>query len=122
MDYYEDTASLYAAADLIVGRAGAVSVAEYAASGTPGICIPYPYHKDLHQYRNAGPFVKAGAAVIVEDAREDIETTAGGLLRELKRLMTDDSKRDQMAEAAKKCADLDAAAKIAHAIGIIMNF
>jgi UDP-N-acetylglucosamine--N-acetylmuramyl-(pentapeptide) pyrophosphoryl-undecaprenol N-acetylglucosamine transferase len=116
VDYYEDTASLYAAADLIVGRAGAVSVAEYAASGAACICIPYPYHKDLHQYRNAGPMVKAGAAVIVEDAREDIETTAGGLLKELKRLMSDDAKRGQMAEAAKGCADLNAASKIAEYI------
>ena len=116
VDYYEDTASLYAAADLIVGRAGAVSVAEYAASGAACICIPYPYHKDLHQYRNAGALVKAGAAVIVEDAREDVETTSAALFVELKRLMTDDTKLRQMAEAAKECADLGAAEKIALAI------
>jgi len=116
VDYYEDTAGLYAAADLIVGRAGAVSVAEYAASGTASICIPYPYHKDRQQYRNAAKLVDAGAAVIVEDAKEDTEMTAIKLLTELKRLMAADKERRNMAEAAKRRAVLDAAEKIAESI------
>jgi UDP-N-acetylglucosamine--N-acetylmuramyl-(pentapeptide) pyrophosphoryl-undecaprenol N-acetylglucosamine transferase len=115
--YYEDTAGLYAAADLIVGRAGAVSVAEYAAGGTASVCIPYPYHKDRQQYRNAAKLVDAGAAVIVEDAKDDTDMTAIKLLTELKRLMAADGERSQMTEAAKKCADLNAAQKIACAVG-----
>ena len=54
--------------------------------------------------------------MIVEDAREDVETTAGGLLQELKRLMSDDAKCGQMAEASKGCADLKAAAKVAESV------
>ncbi|MHC5161818.1 MAG: UDP-N-acetylglucosamine--N-acetylmuramyl-(pentapeptide) pyrophosphoryl-undecaprenol N-acetylglucosamine transferase, partial [Planctomycetota bacterium] len=46
VDYYDDMASLLAAADVVVGRAGAVSVAEFAAAGVPAVCLPYPYHKD----------------------------------------------------------------------------
>ena len=57
--------------------------------------------------------------MIVEDAKEDIETTAGGLLKELKRLMTDDANLGQMADAAKTCADLDATEKIAESVNSI---
>ena len=49
VDYYDDMASLLAAADVVVARAGAVSVAEFAAAGVPAVCLPYPYHKDNHQ-------------------------------------------------------------------------
>jgi UDP-N-acetylglucosamine--N-acetylmuramyl-(pentapeptide) pyrophosphoryl-undecaprenol N-acetylglucosamine transferase len=60
IDYYDDMANLLAAADLVIGRAGAVSVAEYAAAGAPSICMPYPYHKDNHQRKNAAELEKAG--------------------------------------------------------------
>jgi len=71
IDYYDDMANLLAAADLVIGRSGAVSVAEYAAAGVPSICMPYPYHKDMHQYLNAGKLVEAGAAIIVDDVPDE---------------------------------------------------
>ena len=113
VDYYDDMASLLAAADLVVGRAGAVSVAEYAASGTPAICLPYPYHKDRHQYSNAAKLVAAGAAVIVDDIPDDPDATANALIEQLKTLMADDKKRSQMAAAARFAANTTAAEKIA---------
>ena len=67
IDYYDDMANLLAAADLVIGRAGAVSVAEYAAAGVPCICMPYPYHKDNHQRKNAEELEKAGCAIILDD-------------------------------------------------------
>ncbi len=102
VDYYDDMPSLLAAADIVVGRAGAVSVAEYAAAGKPAICIPYPYHKDRHQYHNAQKLVDAGAAVIVEDDLDSNSQTAAALLQALTDLMRDDAKRQAMASCAKR--------------------
>jgi UDP-N-acetylglucosamine--N-acetylmuramyl-(pentapeptide) pyrophosphoryl-undecaprenol N-acetylglucosamine transferase len=103
---------LLAATDLVVGRSGAVSVAEYAVAGAPSICLPYPHHKDRHQYLNAAKLVDAGAAVIVDDA-PDLETRTGRLWEELAKLMSDDEKRRRMSEACRQVARPNAAAEIA---------
>jgi len=116
LDYYDDMPGLLAAADLVVGRAGAVSVAEYAAAGAAAICLPYPYHKDKHQYLNAGKLVEAGAAVVVDDLPGDIEQTSKNLLRELTAMMADDEKRKDMEQYGRASAKLDAAERIAQAI------
>ncbi|GAF70806.1 unnamed protein product, partial [marine sediment metagenome] len=108
----DEMANLLAAADLVIGRSGAVSVAEYAAAGVPSICMPYPHHKDMHQYRNAGKLVEAGAAVIVDDL-PDAKDRAGWLWEELAELMRNDKKRQEMAENCKAIAKVEAASKIA---------
>ena len=113
VDYYDEMPDLYAAADLLVGRAGAVSVAEYAAAGLPAVCLPYPYHRDRHQLRNAQPLVAAGAAVIVDDRPDDPEQTAEQLHEHLYVLMRDAARRRAMAEAAGKLARPAAAETIA---------
>lgn len=112
LDYYNDMPNLLSAVDLVVGRSGAVSVAEYAAASVPSICIPYPYHKDRHQYLNAGKLVEAGAAVIVDDlpGRKD---TAQWLWAELEELMKDEKKRKKMTENCKAVSNMGASAKIA---------
>jgi len=112
LDYYNDMPNLLPAVDLVVGRSGAVSVAEYAAASVPSICIPYPYHKDRHQYLNAGKLVEAGAAVIVDDLPERKET-AQWLWAELEELMKDEKKRKKMAENCKAVSNMGASAKIA---------
>lgn len=113
--YYEDMANLLSAADLVIGRSGAVSVAEYAVAGTPSICMPYPHHRDLHQYLNAGKLVEAGAAIIVDDL-PDAQDRAEWLWEELEPLLKGDQKRRQMEESCERIANKDAAEKIAHAI------
>lgn len=112
LDYYDGMADLFAAADLVVGRSGAVSVAEYAVAGVPSICLPYPFHKDKHQYLNAGKLVEAGAGVIVDDVA-NLEDRATRLWRGLEPLMADDDRRRRMSEACKRVAKPDAAAQIA---------
>lgn len=112
VDYYDEMADLYAASDIIVGRSGAVSVAEYAASGRPAICLPYPYHKDKHQALNAAELVRAGGAVIVEDSVGDNDTTAAALMEILRELMADHARRIQMGKAARSTARPDAAEQI----------
>jgi len=115
LPYWDDMASLLAATDLLVGRSGAVSVAEYAAACVPSICMPYPHHRDRHQYLNAGKLVEAGAAVIVDDLPDPLDR-AEWLWEELEDLMTDHHKREQMAEACLEIATPDAARKIAETL------
>ena len=62
-------------------------MAEYAVAGVPSICMPYPHHKDRHQYFNAGKLVEVGAAVIVDDV-PDLQDRADWLWEELEDLMT----------------------------------
>ncbi|MHC4620829.1 MAG: undecaprenyldiphospho-muramoylpentapeptide beta-N-acetylglucosaminyltransferase [Planctomycetota bacterium] len=112
VDYYDDMANLLAAADLVIGRSGAVSVAEYAAAGVPSICMPYPYHRDRHQYLNAEKLVGAGAAVVVDDLPDEKER-AEWLWQELEGLMKDDAKRREMAKNCATVAKLGAAGVIA---------
>ena len=112
LDYFDDMPDLLSAADLVVGRSGAVSVAEYAAASVPSICMPYPYHKDRHQYLNAGKLVEAGAAVIVDDLPDEKERSEW-LAEELEELMKDEKRLKEMAKACKTIARLDAGLKIA---------
>lgn len=116
LEYSHDMPALLKIADLVVGRAGAVSVAEYAAAGVPAICLPYPYHKDRHQFLNAQPLVEAGAAVIVEDSVENPQQTAEGLLRILCEFMENPARLESMTRAAKQLARPNAAATIADSV------
>lgn len=63
-----DMRAAYAAADLVICRAGATTVAELAALGKPAILVPYPYAADDHQRANAETLVGVGAARMVLDA------------------------------------------------------
>jgi UDP-N-acetylglucosamine--N-acetylmuramyl-(pentapeptide) pyrophosphoryl-undecaprenol N-acetylglucosamine transferase len=58
---------VYAAADLVVGRAGATSVAEFAVCGLPAILVPYPHATGRHQEANARALERAGGATIIRD-------------------------------------------------------
>ena len=67
LPYLEEMGFALAAADLVVNRAGANSIAEVMARGVPAVLVPYPYAGG-HQRLNALPFVEAGAAIVVDDA------------------------------------------------------
>lgn len=71
--YIEDMASAYAAADVVIARAGASTVAELAAAGVPAILVPYPFAADGHQQANAASFERRGAAVVLDDAEVDAD-------------------------------------------------
>jgi UDP-N-acetylglucosamine--N-acetylmuramyl-(pentapeptide) pyrophosphoryl-undecaprenol N-acetylglucosamine transferase len=112
LGYFDDMADLLAAAELVIGRSGAVSVAEYAAAETPSICMPYPHHKDMHQYLNAGKLVEAGAAVVVDDLPDE-KDRAEWLWEELQELMRDEKKRQEMKIACRAVAEKQASVKVA---------
>jgi UDP-N-acetylglucosamine--N-acetylmuramyl-(pentapeptide) pyrophosphoryl-undecaprenol N-acetylglucosamine transferase len=73
--YLDDMADAYAAADLVLARAGASTLAELAATGKPSVLVPYPHAAQSHQDANAARFQAAGAAVVLSDR----ELQAGGL-------------------------------------------
>lgn len=112
IDYCDDMPSLLAAANLVVGRAGAMSVAEFAAAGTPAICLPYPYHKDEHQKLNAQFLVEAGCGRIVDDLC-DTQKTATLLWPVLCELISSDEKRNRMKNCCAGLAKPDVAEQIA---------
>jgi len=107
---------LYACADIIIGRGGAVSIAEFTAAGEPVICLPYPWHKDRHQYLNAEELCQKGAAVIVDDTPQTPQKTAKALSDILIDLMKDESRLDKMTHAAANNIQHNAAKQIAETI------
>jgi UDP-N-acetylglucosamine--N-acetylmuramyl-(pentapeptide) pyrophosphoryl-undecaprenol N-acetylglucosamine transferase len=81
LPFIEDMAEAYAWADLVVCRAGALTVAELAAAGLPAIFVPYPSAVDDHQTANARSLTDAGAAALI--AEKDLsDKSLAGLLRE----------------------------------------
>ncbi|MDX1508135.1 MAG: undecaprenyldiphospho-muramoylpentapeptide beta-N-acetylglucosaminyltransferase [Woeseiaceae bacterium] len=81
LPYIEDMASTYAWADLVICRAGALTVAEICAVGLPALFVPYPSAVDDHQTKNATPLVDAGAATIIPE-KDLTENTLSGFLRD----------------------------------------
>ena len=105
--FIERMGDAYAWADLVLCRAGALTIAELAIAGAPSILVPYPYAVDDHQTSNAKYLVDNGAAVLVQQR----DLTASRLLELLAQL--DLPKLKQMAVAAKKLALPEATQKVA---------
>jgi UDP-N-acetylglucosamine--N-acetylmuramyl-(pentapeptide) pyrophosphoryl-undecaprenol N-acetylglucosamine transferase len=112
VDFADRMGWLYAASDLVIGRAGASSLAEFAATGLPAVLMPYPYHGDHHQRLNAGMLTRRGAAVIVDDAI-DPAANAPRLWAALEPLMKDPGRLAAMSAAASAAGTRDAADRIA---------
>jgi UDP-N-acetylglucosamine--N-acetylmuramyl-(pentapeptide) pyrophosphoryl-undecaprenol N-acetylglucosamine transferase len=84
VSFIDDMAAAYAWADLVVCRAGALTVAELQAAGLPAVFVPYPWAVDDHQTANARPMADAGAAEILQEADLNRDTLAATLRRWLK--------------------------------------
>jgi len=105
-------ASALAAADLVLSRAGASTLAEITALGRPAVLMPYPHHGDRHQVANARMLVKAGAARLVTD-RVDPQQNAGPLSEVLLHLMRQEEELSRLASAARRIGTSNAAGEIA---------
>jgi UDP-N-acetylglucosamine--N-acetylmuramyl-(pentapeptide) pyrophosphoryl-undecaprenol N-acetylglucosamine transferase len=103
---YEEMTDALAAADLLVGRAGASTLAEAAAFALPVAIVPYP-HASGHQRRNAEVYAEAGAAVLVEDDALDADS-----LVEVAGLLADPARHAVMSAAARDQARPDAAGAV----------
>ena len=78
-DYIEDMAAAYGWADLVVCRAGALTVAEVSAAGLGAVFVPFPAAVDDHQTANARGLVDAGAALVLQEAELDAARLASVL-------------------------------------------
>ncbi len=111
-EFFPNMAEQYAAADLVISRSGATTLAEIACFGCPALLVPYPFAADQHQRANAQVFVDRDAAVMVEQSRNPHET-ARKLCSSLSLLLTDCVRRDVMCQAAKALARPNAAQQVA---------
>lgn len=107
--FIEDMAAAYAWADLVICRAGAITVAELAAAGAASILVPFPHAVDDHQTANARYLADAGAARLVPEC--DLEPQA--LRAIIAALATDRAALVAMASRARALARPDATAAVA---------
>jgi UDP-N-acetylglucosamine--N-acetylmuramyl-(pentapeptide) pyrophosphoryl-undecaprenol N-acetylglucosamine transferase len=97
------------AADVVIARSGATTLAELAAAGKPAILVPLPTATDDHQRKNAAVVAAAGAAVVVDER----ELTGDSLAAAIGAVASDPDRRRRMAAAARALARPDAAQRIA---------
>ncbi len=109
--FIADMAEAYAWADLVVCRAGALTVSEIAAAGLAAIFVPFPFAVDDHQVGNARWLSDAGAARLM--IQQDLTPVL--LAAQLRELLGDPDRRLAMAEAGRERAQRDAAERIADA-------
>ncbi|MGB0865673.1 MAG: undecaprenyldiphospho-muramoylpentapeptide beta-N-acetylglucosaminyltransferase [Granulosicoccaceae bacterium] len=110
--FIDDMAEAYSWADLVVSRAGAMSVSELAASGCASVLVPYPYAIDDHQTANCALMVREGAAVLVPQPRFDAQL----LTKILMDLRDDRPRLVTMAKAARGLAKPNATREVAEII------
>jgi len=107
-DYLHEMPQYLAGADLVLGRAGAMTCAELAALGKPSILVPYPYAAGDHQTANAKVHEQSGAAIRVANS----DLNAAWLAHQLETLFNQPDLLAQMGRQAQLLAMPDAAAKI----------
>lgn len=106
----------YAAADVVISRAGAIASAELCLAGKPVIFVPYPFAAEDHQTSNAMALVAHNAAMMVADQEANEE-----LLPKLRQLLGDEQMQQLMAENITKHGIRDADTRIAHEVLNIIN-
>lgn len=108
-DFIHEMAEAYGWADLVVCRAGALTVSELAAIGRASILVPLPHAVDDHQTANAKVLVNAGAGVLLPQA----ELTPESLAQRIKQLTQNSEQIVRMARSAKDVAITNAAEQVA---------
>jgi len=108
LPFIDDMAAAYRAADLVICRSGATTIAEVTACAKPCLFIPYPHAVDDHQRRNAESLLKRGACEMLlerELSPETLAGTIGGLLQDREKL-------EQIAMSARSLGRIDAGSVI----------
>lgn len=111
-EYINDMPQLLAAADLVISRAGALTLAELEAAGRAAVLIPSPNVAENHQYYNALELEKAGAAVVIEEK----DLTGEKLVETVSGLLSTPGKLEQMGQAARALSVDDSLGRITDAL------
>jgi UDP-N-acetylglucosamine--N-acetylmuramyl-(pentapeptide) pyrophosphoryl-undecaprenol N-acetylglucosamine transferase len=106
--FIEDMAAAYAWADMVICRAGAITVSELAQAGVASILVPYPYAVDDHQTHNARFLSENDAAILLPQTALSVEKLA----RLIKELYNDPDRLTAMSAAARNCATPTALEKV----------
>lgn len=109
--FIADMAQAYAWADLVICRAGALTVSELAAAGLPSLLVPLPHAIDDHQSRNAEFLAREGAAFVMPQAT----TGAAELAARLEEVLMQPHTLVTMAETARRLAKPDATRSVVDA-------
>lgn len=110
--YIDDMDRCMAAADLVIGRAGASSLSEIEALGKASILIPSPYVAENHQFHNAMALVNRGAGSIIEEK----DLTSESLSQAIDSMLSNPTKLIQIEENAKNMSITNARERIANII------
>ena len=108
-EFIDDVAAAYAWADIIICRAGALTVSEITVASVPAVFIPLPSAIDNHQYHNAQWLVENGAACLIEQK----QLTAESLSQLLLKLASNNDQLNHMREQLKKVALPNSTKKVA---------
>ncbi len=117
-EYINDMDVCMAAADLVIGRAGAITLSEIAACGKASILVPSPYVAENHQFHNAMTLKKVGAAEIIEEK----DLTKEKIIETVSALTKDKEKLSKMEKAAKENSIIDANERIYNVLSEICDF
>jgi UDP-N-acetylglucosamine--N-acetylmuramyl-(pentapeptide) pyrophosphoryl-undecaprenol N-acetylglucosamine transferase len=117
LPFINDMASALEDADLIVARAGAMTVSEIAIAGRAAVFVPYPFHRDRQQEHNARVIERVGGAIIVKDD----ERLASNLQKVLTELLHDSVRIVEMGCKARQAGRPDAAARVARVCFEVME-
>lgn len=115
LPFIDDMAAAYAWADVVVCRAGALTVSELAAAGVAAVLVPYPHAVDDHQTHNAAFLVDAGAARLLPQHTMNAETLAALLQQFCAQPNAGREALSAMAQAARRLAQTEATATVAEA-------
>lgn len=117
MSYIQDMDAAYAAADVVICRAGAITLAELAIVAKPAVLVPYPFAAGNHQEHNSRTIAGAGAALMVAEK----EGWEAKLQNAIETLLENPELREQQSNAWKKLALPNAAEVISAEILKLMN-
>jgi UDP-N-acetylglucosamine--N-acetylmuramyl-(pentapeptide) pyrophosphoryl-undecaprenol N-acetylglucosamine transferase len=109
VDFIDSMADAYAAADVVLCRAGATSIAELTVLGLPSVLVPYPHATGDHQTQNAEALARAGGAVVIADEALD----GAALVAAVEPLLTDPDRHQAAATASRAFGRPDAATNVA---------
>ena len=116
--FFKDVKEKLGAADLVISRGGASTVAEIVVAGRPAIFVPYPYHTDQQQKMNAMNIVARNGGWLMEEGKD---FTADQLQERLMQLLDNPQTLFTAAEQARKCGFPDAARRLGNLVTAVVQ-